>query len=94
MDYANLPNKVLKTVLGDIYGVGKYTVRDELKKAGEDIIWAEYSYFIEYPDKLATLTVWTDHFVGLLVDTILADKCIVFVDRNPPERKINKRFKK
>jgi hypothetical protein len=83
MKYGNIPKKILNQVIGEMYGCGEYTVKDELKRLREDIIWANWLYYDDLETKISTLTVWTKHYVGILVDTPFGDLALVFVSRKP-----------
>lgn len=41
--YGNISKKALNTIIGDDFFVGEYTLKQDLDRQGEDIIYADYS---------------------------------------------------
>jgi hypothetical protein len=76
ISFANIPDKVLDKVLGEDYEKGDYTLRDELIRINEDVIYAEcYDEFC---------MAWTPSSVLLTVPSIFGDLEVIQIPRNPP----------
>lgn len=83
MKFGDIPEELLDYELGESYGLGEYTLRDELKKYGEDIIVAKWLYKKKH---LHWFLAWTKNYTMCMVDTPFADKVILGLERNPPKR--------
>jgi hypothetical protein len=90
IDYANIEKKVLKMTIGECYGLGDYTLQDELDKYGEDIIVAQYNLkehegpngtykYIEW------FRAWTQTKVMCMVSSGFGDNVILALERQIPE---------
>lgn len=82
INYNNIPKKVLKIVIGETYGLGDYTVKDEIDKYGQDIIAARW---LVERGKLMWFHAWTKDYVMALVDTMFNDQVILGLSREPPK---------
>lgn len=106
LDYAGIPDDVLKMVIGESYGLGDYTVKDELDKYGEDLIFSQHNV---RNGQVEWLRAWSKLKVFILINDLFGDKIILGIERNPPldlvvdklkkdkeeyERKENKRNKR
>lgn len=105
IDYSGIPNNVLDIVLGETYGLGDYTLKDEIDKFGEDLITHRYNIRIKdlgLSDSYSYIEwfhAWSDKHVFVLVDSIFGDRILLSMDRNPPKelsnvRRTNKKDKR
>lgn len=85
MKYAGIPKKVLKMVMGECYGLGEYTLEDELKKYGQDLIAARWEIGHEGEPYIKWFHAWTKDYAMVLIDSIFGDKCILGMNRDIPE---------
>lgn len=83
MKFGDIPEELLDYVLGDCYELGDYTLRDELKKYGEDIIVAKWHYKKKC---LHWFLAWTKNYAMCMIDTAFNDKTILGLERDPPKR--------
>lgn len=90
ISYANIEKKALNMVIGECYGLGDYTLKDELDKYGEDIIVAQYNlksyegpndshHYIEW------FRAWTKTKTMCMVSSGFGDNVILALDRDIPE---------
>ncbi len=80
--YCGIPKKVLGIVLGETYGYGDYTLKDELSNYGQDIIATRYKVV---DGKFEFFHAWTKDYSMSLVHSIFGDMIILGLNRNPPE---------
>lgn len=80
--YGGIPKKVLDVVLGESYGCGDYTLKDELNNYGQDIIAHRYK-LVE--DKFEFFHAWTKDYSMSLVHSVFGDMIVLGLNRNPPE---------
>ena len=83
INYNGIPKKVLKMVLGESYGFGDYTLKDEIDKYGEDII--AHRYFLTEKNEFGYFHAWTKNNALILIDSIFGDRIILGLYRNPPQ---------
>jgi hypothetical protein len=81
MKFWKIDKKALDTVIGETYGLGDYTLRDELKNYNEDIIFAQY---LLKDGRFEFFQAWSEHKVFILIDSIFGDKIVLGLARNPP----------
>jgi hypothetical protein len=105
IDYAGIPEEVLNMVLGETYGLGDYTLKDELDKYGEDLIVAQYNVK-EYKisdsnpkEYLEWFRAWTKTYAMVMVSSGFGDEVILALQREIPKElnekdKRNKRRRK
>ena len=84
ISYANIPKEVLNMVIGESYGLGDYTLKDELDKYGEDIIAAQYTRTSD-SGTIAWFRAWTKTYAMCLVDSMFGDRIILGLNREIPE---------
>jgi hypothetical protein len=104
IDYAGIPEEVLNMVLGETYGLGDYTLKDELDKYGEDLIVAQYKvkqYEIDTNRKefIEWFRAWTKTYAMVMVSSGFGDEVILGIQREIPKElnekdKRNKRRRK
>lgn len=82
--YSNINKKDLDIVLGNSYFNGDYTLKDELDKYGEDIIFNQY---LVEDGKFTFFNAWTKNYVFSLVKDLMDDQIILGLKRNPPYEK-------
>lgn len=90
INYANIESKVLKMTIGESYGLGDYTLQDELDKYGEDIIVAHYnvkSHKGQYGDHkyLEWFRAWTKTYTMCLILSGFGDEVVLGLNREIPE---------
>jgi len=102
IDYCGIPKEVLNMVVGECYGLGEYTLKDELDKYGEDILAARYAVK-EYEHTLTPYIeyfhCWTKTWAMVLIDSVFGDKVVLGLNREIPkelgeglsERRVEKR---
>lgn len=85
MTYGDIPENTLKIVLGETYEGGTYTLEDELNQLQEDIVATNVFQLKnrETAEDLQNLTVYTKTYVGVLVNGLLGDLCLISMKRNP-----------
>lgn len=87
MKYGNIDKKTLKIVLGEDWPNSKYTLKDELDKYGEDIIFARYlikknkeGYYFEF------FHAWSENYTFTLIQGMLGNEMVLLgLNRNPPK---------
>jgi hypothetical protein len=86
INYGNIPNEVLKLVIGEDYFYGGYNLKSELDKYGEDIIFARYE-LNEDKTFINWFHAWTKTYVMCLIeDAMFGDRIILGLNRAiPPE---------
>lgn len=90
ISYANIEKKALKMVIGECYGLGDYTLKDELDKYGEDIIVAQYNLKSHegpngsYP-YIEWFRAWTATKAMCMVSSGFGDNVILALERQIPE---------
>lgn len=88
ISYANISKKVLKMVIGESYGMGDYTLKDELDKYGEDIILAQYKLHANEhngQESFDWFLAWSKTYAMVLIDTGFGDRCILGLQREIPQ---------
>lgn len=93
INYAEIPDEVLDIVIGESFGLGDYTLKDEIDKFGEKLISQRYntrsrdsSYkYLEW------FHAWSEKHVFVLVDSMFGDRVLLAMDRNPPKEIVNVR---
>jgi hypothetical protein len=105
INYAGIPEEILNMVLGETYGLGEYTLKDELDKYGEDLIIAQYNVK-EYEQSvdennfirarhIEWFRAWTKTYAMVMVSSGFGDEVILALQREiPKELKESKRKKK
>lgn len=96
ISYAGIPDDVLDLVIGECYGLGDYTLRDELDKWGQDIIVAQYNIKKHEGRKFPYLEwfrAWTKDYSMCLVSSGFGDEVILALVREIPKELINERPK-
>jgi hypothetical protein len=106
IDYAGIPKNILNMVLGETYGLGDYTLKDELDKYGEDIIVAqynvkEYTVVDESLDFEASKSknfiewfrAWTKTYAMVMVSSGFGDEVILGIQRDIP-KELNEKDKR
>jgi hypothetical protein len=83
MNYGNVPSKVLKLYMGEDYYDGEYTLKQELDRIGQDIIYAEWE-LTKDKECIISFTAWTKYFVVIMATGVFGDKNLIYADRNPP----------
>jgi hypothetical protein len=94
ISYADIPNKVLDLVIGECYGLGDYTLRDELNKYGEDVIAAQYNLkpnFGNGQPYLEWFRAWTKTYSMCMVSSGFGDEVILGLNREIPKELIDGR---
>lgn len=86
--YGSIPKKVLDIVVGEAYGCGDYTLKDELNGYGQDII--AYRYKLHEKGGFEFFHAWTKDYAMSLVHSLFGDMIILGLNRNPPEELIKK----
>lgn len=86
--YGNIPKDVLKMILGNCYSTGPYTLKDELDKYGEDIIYSQWGV-MNYKDKsnkhLSIFRAWTKTYALMIVNDLMDDRIILGIERELPK---------
>lgn len=86
IDYKDIPENVLNKVIGECYGLGDYTLRSELDKFGQDIIYSRHNLADNgYGEHFEFFHAWTKDYALMLIDSMFGDKIILALNRNPPE---------
>jgi hypothetical protein len=88
MKYGNIPKDVLNKVIGECYGLGDYTLKDELDKYGEDIIVAQWNMTKTNRSKVVFIEwfrAWTKTYSLCLISSGFGDECILGLNREIPE---------
>lgn len=80
--YGEIPKKVLNIVIGEDYNLGDYTLKHELDKYCQDIIFARY--LLATNDRIEWFHAWSKDYAMILVDDMLNNKIILGIERNPP----------
>lgn len=85
MKYADIPQAILDTVLGESWPDGAYSLQDELNQLGEDIVSTN---FMQLPGTgkirdLLGLTVYTEKQVGVICEGMFGEFHLLIVKRNP-----------
>lgn len=94
LKYAGIPKDVLDIVIGETYGLGEYTLKDELDKWGEDLICQRYGERESHDMKTKHVDwfhAWTENIALVLVDSMFGDKILLGIDRDPPKELLNVR---
>lgn len=82
--YGGIPKKVLNIVIGEDYNLGDYTLKYELDKYGQDIIFARY--VLTSNGKIQWFHAWSKDYAMVLIEGMLGDRIILGLERNPPNR--------
>lgn len=83
--YFDISDEALSIVIGECYGLGDYTLKDELDKYGQDIIYAIYYLKDSGHGKyFEFFHAWTKDYALVLIDSPFNDKVILGLTRNPP----------
>jgi hypothetical protein len=88
IDYNKIPNEILDMIVGECYGLGEYTLRDEFDKYGEDLLAVQYNIKIADHDKkpyIEWFRAWTKTYALVLIDTPFGDRTILGLEREIPE---------
>jgi len=80
LDYAGIPEDVLNMVIGESYGLGEFTLKDEIDKYGQDLIFARYNV----KNGIEWFQAWTDKLALIMVNDLFDDQILLGIDRNPP----------
>lgn len=95
INYYNIPDNLLNFVVGESYPHGDYTLKDELDKYGEDILFARWdltSYELGGV-QVKWFHAWTKTYSMVLIDSEFGDKMVLGLLREIPEE-IHERTKK
>lgn len=94
MNYGNIPDKVLKVTFDDGWNTPS-TLKQELGRVNEDIVFAEWRFWDKTKSKtLVSFTAWTKSYVVFLVEGAMGDQYITYLDRNPPASTTSKKSKR
>lgn len=88
ISYANIETKALNMTIGESYGLGDYTLKDELDKYGEDIIVAQYNLRTHEGASepyLEWFRAWTKSYAMCLISSGFGDEVILGLKREIPE---------
>lgn len=85
MTFGDLPNEILDLALGETYEGGAYTLRDELSTLQEPIVQTNF-YHLPGSGKatdLLGLIVYTETYVGVVMEGVFGDLSVIALKRNP-----------
>lgn len=88
MKFNKIPEHVLNYKIAECHDTIAHSIRDDLKKHNEDIIYAEFEYFLDDPEQyLLYFTAWSANYIFMLLDDPFGGRYIKVVDRDPPHER-------